>query len=165
MGPHNTIGSNSCICRWAHMTPSATAAAYFNGPMRYHWRQQVHMPMGHAKALATAAAYFDRPMRNHRWKQVHMPMGPHDTIGNSSSIFRWACAETISGNSCICQWAHVTPSATAAAYFDGPMQYHRRQRVHMPMGPRKTINNSSCLFHWAHAKPLVEAGTYANGPA
>src|SRR6202167_2670683 len=140
MGPCDTIGSssyvfqwaqtklsaaNSCICRWAHAIPSVAAAAYANGPMRYH-RQQ----------------------------QLHMPMGPCEGIGSSSYVFQWAQTKLSAENSCICRWAHTKPSVAAAAYATGPMQYHwqktaayadgpmrshRQQQLHIPMGPNEAI--------------------------
>ena len=76
---------------------------------------------------------------------------------------------------------------------NGPMQSHRQEWVHIPMGPCKTIGSSSCMsqwaqtklstapvgklmgpckaigssnsiFRWAHAKLSAAAGAYANGP-
>src|ERR1700691_2006254 len=121
MGPCDTIGSssyvfqwaqtklsaaNSCICRWAHAIPSVAAAAYANGPMRYHRQQQLRIPMGPNEAIGS--------------KQLHMPMGPCDTIGSSS---------------CICQWAHAIPSAAAATYSNGPKRSYRQQTAAYADGP------------------------------
>ena len=139
MGPNDDIGSNGCIYRWAHSIPSPATAAYANGPIR-----------------------------SHRQLQLHMPMGPHETIGNNSCIFQWAQTklsaapvgklmgpcEAIDSNGCICQWAHAIPSATAAAYSNGPIRTHRQLQLHMPMGPFDPIASYSCICRWAHSEPL-----------
>ena len=44
------------------------------------------------------------------------------------------------------------------------MQNHRRQQVHMLMGPHETIGNNSCVFQWAQTKPLAAAAACANEP-
>jgi len=101
MGPCETIGSSSCICQWAHMKPLAAAAtyanllaaaaAYANGPIRGHWHQKLHMPMGphgfisssscicqwaNMKPSASEAAYANGPIRGLWHQKWHMPMGP-----------------------------------------------------------------------------------------
>ena len=86
-------------------------------------------------------------MRNHRQQQLHISMGPCGAIDTSSFISRWA---------------HMKPSAIAAAYFDGPMRSHRHKQLHISIGPCDTIGSSSCICRWAHAKPLATTVAYSN---
>ena len=150
MGPHKTIDRSSCIYQWAHAIPSAAVAAYADGPTRNHQQQQLHIAMGPNKAIGSICWETNGPIRSHQQQQQrHMQMGPCGAIDS---------------NSCICRWAHTKPSATAAAYFDGPKRSHQQQQPHMSMGPRETIGSSSSIRQWAHAKPSATAVAYADGP-
>ena len=56
-GPREITGNSSSLFQWTHAKPSTAAVAYANGPMGYHWQQQ-----------------------------LHIPISPHGTIGSNSCI-------------------------------------------------------------------------------
>ena len=45
------------------------------------------MTIGPRETIGNSSCLFDGPMRNHRQQELHMPVGPRETIGNSSYFF------------------------------------------------------------------------------
>ena len=126
---------------WNHR---ATGAAYFDGPMRYHQQQQLHIPMGPHKTIdrssciyqwahvipsAAVAAYANGPTRNHQQQQLHIPMAQTKLSAASVGKLMGPYEAIDSSSSGICRWAHGKPSTATAAYADGPTQNHRQQQL------------------------------------
>jgi len=57
---------SSYLFRWAHAKPSTEAAAYVNGPMRYHRQQEQHIPMGPRETIGNNSCIFNGPKRSYR---------------------------------------------------------------------------------------------------
>ena len=148
MGPCGAIDSNSCI-----LVVDKKSVAW-------------HRRFGRERSTSSFMS----------WRTISRGDEIPDVFGDSSNalmikwIGGWSGSKTSFSDilpNCpprVWQWAHTKPSATAAAYFDGPMRNHRQQQLHMPMGPCDTIGSSSCICRWAHAKPSATTVAYSNGP-
>jgi len=130
---------------------------------------------------STSAAYDKKIMRPNKAIDIScfIFQWSHASIGSSSSTFQWAQTklsaapagkimgpcEALDSNSCIYQWAHAKPSATAAAYFNGPMKSQRQKQLHMSMGLYDTIGgSSSSICPWAYTEPSATTVACSNGP-
>jgi hypothetical protein len=150
MGPHETIGSISCIFQWAKTKLSTAPVEKIMGPCKATGNSSCICQWAQTRLLAAPVVKL---------------MGPFEGIDSSSSS--------------ICRWAHAKLSTSAGAYASGPTRNYRQRQQHMPMGPHETIGSSSCMRQWAqtklstapvgkimglYTKASAAAAAYANGP-